>query len=88
MNSTVPRKDKNIFVPDFSSQSYLELPTLNNVATAFVIEIWFLTRSPNGLIFYNGQESNLKKGDFVSLNLVDGHLEYKFNLGSVIPHIR
>jgi len=58
------------------------------VATAFVIEIWFLTRSLNGVIFYNGQDSNVKNGDFVSLNLVNGQLEYKFNLGSAIPNVR
>jgi len=53
-----------------------------------VIEIWFLTRSLNGVIFYNGQDSNVKNGDFVSLNLVNGQLEYKFNLGSAIPNVR
>ena len=66
--------------------SYLELPTLKHVSKAFVIEIWFLTRSYDGMLLYNGQTSN-GNGDFVSLNLVNGLIQYKYDLGSGIANL-
>ncbi|KFM80719.1 Agrin, partial [Stegodyphus mimosarum] len=50
-----PKESEGIFVPDFNGQSYLEFPTLSNVRQAFNIEVWFLTRSLDGTLLYNGQ---------------------------------
>lgn len=36
-----------------------------------------MARSPNGIVLYNGQS----KGDFVELAIVDGYVQYSFNLG-------
>ncbi|KAG8193219.1 hypothetical protein JTE90_005566 [Oedothorax gibbosus] len=71
----------NIRIPDFSANSYMELPTLRNVKHAFSLEIWFLSRSPDGLILYNGQMMN-RKGDFIAVNLIDGYVNFVYNLGS------
>jgi agrin len=73
-------------VADFWGTSYLILPTLQNIARSFVIEIWFLSRDLDGLLFYNGQESFREKGDFISLNIINGLIEYKYNLGSRMPN--
>lgn len=51
------------------------------------MEVVFLTSSPNGLLFYNGQKTD-GKGDFVSLALHDGHLEYRYDLGKGAAVIR
>ncbi|CAL4063227.1 unnamed protein product [Meganyctiphanes norvegica] len=70
-------------IPDFDGDSYLELPTLENIGKSFAIEIWFMARSPNGVILYNAQKraNNVTTPDFISINLQDGHVEFSFNLG-------
>lgn len=65
---------------------FLELPCLDGVAKSFSIELWFLTEANDGLLIYNGQLNN-GRGDFISLNLVHGKLEFRFNLGSGIANI-
>ncbi|XP_067139289.1 agrin-like isoform X1 [Centruroides vittatus] len=76
----------NVFVPDFNGHAYLELPTLQNVGQAFTLEIWFLTRSKDGMILYNGQLSS-GRGDFISVNLINGYVEFRYDLGSGIANI-
>lgn len=44
------------------------------------MEVVFLAKNPSGMIFYNGQKTD-GKGDFVSLALHDGYLEYRYDLG-------
>nr|XP_033325096.1 agrin-like isoform X2 [Megalopta genalis] len=75
-----------LLVPEMSGDGFLELPCLDGVAKAFSIELWFLTRDPAGLLLYNGQLNN-GRGDFISLNLIHGRLEFRFNLGSGIANI-
>ena len=69
------------FVPAFTNEyrpnsisasqpSFLELPTLSHVSKAFHIEVWFLAKRGNGLILYNGQNSNGNR-DFLAINLVN-----------------
>lgn len=73
-------------IPELSGDGYLELPCLEGVSKTFSIELWFLTRATDGLLLYNGQLTN-GRGDFISLNLVQGRLEFRFNLGSGIANI-
>ena len=61
--------------------SFLELPTLSHVSKAFHIELWFLCQRLNGLLLYNGQNSN-GHGDFLSINLVGGRVQLRYDLGS------
>lgn len=70
-----------VLIPDLDGTSYIELPTLQNVGQSLSLEVWFLTRDENGLLLYSGQSKN-GRGDYVSLNLVDGHVQFKFDLGS------
>lgn len=39
-----------------------------------------MANDSNGLIFYNGQKSD-GKGDFISLGLYSGILEFRYDLG-------
>ncbi|XP_070168751.1 agrin isoform X6 [Polyergus mexicanus] len=75
-----------LLIPEMNGNGYLELPCLEGIAKAFSIELWFLTRANDGLLLYNGQLNN-GRGDFISLNLVHGRLEFRFNLGSGIANI-
>ncbi|XP_063988632.1 agrin-like isoform X5 [Diachasmimorpha longicaudata] len=73
-------------VPEFTGDGFVELASLEGVSKAFSIELWFLTRANDGLLLYNGQMNN-GRGDFISLNMVQGKLEFRFNLGSGIANI-
>ena len=85
--STVDAELTEFLIPEMQGNGYLELPSLEGVAKTFSIELWFLTRSNDGLLLYNGQLSNNNKGDFISLNLINGRLQFRFNLGSGIANI-
>uniref|UniRef100_A0A674GJY3 Agrin n=1 Tax=Taeniopygia guttata TaxID=59729 RepID=A0A674GJY3_TAEGU len=72
------------FLPQFSGSSYLELPGLQSFVPGLPdrmsLDLVLLARRPRGLILYNGQRSD-GGGDFVSLALHGGHLEFRFDLG-------
>ncbi|XP_055852280.1 neurexin-1a isoform X2 [Episyrphus balteatus] len=59
-----------------SKHSYVGLPMLKAYAT-ISIDFRFKTVEPNGLLLYNGGRRN----DFVSIELVNGHIHYTFDLG-------
>lgn len=46
-----------------------------------------MANDSNGLIFYNGQKSD-GKGDFISLSLNNGILEFRYDLGKGPATIR
>lgn len=46
-----------------------------------------MANDSNGLIFYNGQKSD-GKGDFISLSLHEGILEFRYDLGKGPATIR
>lgn len=46
-----------------------------------------MANDSNGLIFYNGQKSD-GKGDFISLSLNSGYLEFRYDLGKGPATIR
>uniref|UniRef100_A0A7M4E379 Agrin n=1 Tax=Crocodylus porosus TaxID=8502 RepID=A0A7M4E379_CROPO len=72
------------FLPEFNGFSYLELSGLQtfvpDIQEKLSMEVVFLAKNPSGMIFYNGQKTD-GKGDFVSLALHDGYLEYRYDLG-------
>ncbi|XP_072942741.1 agrin-like isoform X4 [Epargyreus clarus] len=72
--------------PQFNGTSYIELPPLEGLGKAFRIELWFLTNRFSGMLLYTGQ-SNKAKGDFIAINLVNGYLQFRYNLGSGIANI-
>ncbi|XP_063822042.1 agrin-like isoform X2 [Ostrinia nubilalis] len=73
--------------PQFNGTSYIELPPLEGLGKAFRIEIWFLTNRFSGMLLYTGQSNNKAKGDFVAINLVNGYLQFRYNLGSGVANI-
>lgn len=72
--------------PEFNGSSFLQLPRLDGIGRTFSIDIVFLPKAHNGILLYSGQLRN-GKGDFISLNLIHGHLQFRFNLGSGIANM-
>lgn len=67
-------------VPHFNGKAYLELRRLQ-AYQGLSLEIEFKAYSSDGLLLYNGQTMT-GAGDFLSLALRDGHVEFRYNLGS------
>ncbi|XP_034733623.1 agrin isoform X4 [Etheostoma cragini] len=66
------------FIPSFGGQSYLAFPTMSAYHTVR-IAMEFRASEMTGILLYNGQEG---KKDFISLALVNGKVELRFNTGS------
>ncbi|XP_058499022.1 basement membrane-specific heparan sulfate proteoglycan core protein isoform X3 [Solea solea] len=82
-------------MPYFAQEplSYLTLPTIKNAYKVFSIKINFRPDNVDGLILYagmilfNGQRKTTG-ADFISLGLVGGRLEFRFDVGSGMATIR
>ncbi|XP_017274656.1 basement membrane-specific heparan sulfate proteoglycan core protein isoform X4 [Kryptolebias marmoratus] len=82
-------------MPYFAQEplSYLTLPTIKNAYKAFNIKINLRPDNVDGLILYagmilyNGQRKSTG-ADFISLGLVSGRLEFRFDVGSGMATIR
>ncbi|KAG5281836.1 hypothetical protein AALO_G00049330 [Alosa alosa] len=82
-------------MPYFTQEplSYLTLPTIKNAYKSFSIKITFRPDNVDGLllyagmILYNGQKRTTG-ADFISLGLVGGRPEFRFDVGSGMGHIR
>uniref|UniRef100_A0A8C7Y9E3 Agrin n=1 Tax=Oryzias sinensis TaxID=183150 RepID=A0A8C7Y9E3_9TELE len=66
------------FIPSFGGQSYLAFPTMKAYHTVR-IAMAFRASEMNGVLLYNGQRGSK---DFISLTLVNGKVELRFNTGS------
>ncbi|XP_067095244.1 LOW QUALITY PROTEIN: agrin-like [Osmerus mordax] len=75
---------KGAYLPLFSGDSYLELKGLHlyghDPPQKVSMTVVLMANSSNGMIFYNGQKTD-GKGDFISLSLNDGILEFRYDLG-------
>ncbi|XP_042159508.1 agrin isoform X1 [Oncorhynchus tshawytscha] len=75
---------KGAYMPFFSGDSYLELKGLHtyghNLHQKVSMTVVLMANESNGMIFYNGQKTD-SKGDFISLSLNDGILEFRYDLG-------
>uniref|UniRef100_A0A669CHP6 Heparan sulfate proteoglycan 2 n=1 Tax=Oreochromis niloticus TaxID=8128 RepID=A0A669CHP6_ORENI len=76
-------------MPYFAQEpsSYLTLPTIKNAYKAFNIKVNFRPDNVDGMILYNGQRRTTG-ADFISLGLVGGRLEFRFDVGSGMATIR
>ncbi|XP_028266709.1 basement membrane-specific heparan sulfate proteoglycan core protein isoform X11 [Parambassis ranga] len=76
-------------MPYFTQEplSYLTLPTIKNAYKSFSIKINFRPDNVDGMILYNGQRKTTG-ADFISLGLVGGRLEFRFDVGSGMATIR
>ncbi|XP_047662867.1 agrin isoform X7 [Tachysurus fulvidraco] len=75
---------KGAYIPYFNGDSYLELKGLHlyghDLRQKVSMTVVLLANDSNGMIFYNGQKTD-RKGDFISLALNDGILEFRYDLG-------
>ncbi|XP_031421933.1 basement membrane-specific heparan sulfate proteoglycan core protein isoform X10 [Clupea harengus] len=76
-------------MPHFTQEplSYLTLPTIKNAYKSFSIKITFRPDNVDGMILYNGQKRTTG-ADFISLGLVGGRPEFRFDVGSGMATIR
>lgn len=68
-------EESPVETPAFSGLSFLEMEKLN-ANSRLSIELEFRTFSERGILLYNGQ-TPAGKGDFVSLAINDGHVEFR-----------
>ncbi|ESO11987.1 hypothetical protein HELRODRAFT_63300, partial [Helobdella robusta] len=67
---------------EFIGSSFLQFTGLRrNVLSFTEIEVHLKPKKNYGLILYNGYAKD-KTGDFISLSIVDGFVEYRFDLGT------
>ncbi|XP_044065868.1 agrin isoform X2 [Siniperca chuatsi] len=82
---------RGAYMPLFNRDSYLELKGLHlyghDLRQKLSMTVILMANDSNGLIFYNGQKSD-GKGDFISLSLNDGILEFRYDLGKGPATIR
>ncbi|XP_033101060.1 pikachurin-like [Anneissia japonica] len=72
----------NLVVPSFEGYSYLAFDGLNkNHLTFFELSMIVKPHKYDGVLAYCAQSSD-GKGDFLSLNLVGGYVEFRFDCGS------
>ena len=69
-------------IPKFGGHSYLMYEGLDRKVLSYTdIEIVLKPSHPEGLIIYNGYTHD-RIGDFVSLAMKEGFLEFRFDLGT------
>ncbi|XP_078110555.1 agrin isoform X2 [Sander vitreus] len=82
---------RGAYMPLFNGDSYLELKGLHlyghDLRQKVSMTVILMANDSNGLIFYNGQKSD-GKGDFISLSLNNGILEFRYDLGKGPATIR
>ncbi|XP_030588612.1 agrin isoform X2 [Archocentrus centrarchus] len=82
---------RGAYMPLFNGDSYLELKGLHlyghDLRQKVSMTVVFMANGSNGLIFYNGQKSD-GGGDFISLSLNNGILEFRYDLGKGPATIR
>ncbi|XP_072771994.1 agrin isoform X1 [Nerophis lumbriciformis] len=79
------------YMPSFNGDSYLELKGLHlyghDLRQKVSMTLVLMANNSDGIIFYNGQKSD-GKGDFISLSLNRGFLEFRYDLGKGPATIR
>ncbi|XP_069467045.1 basement membrane-specific heparan sulfate proteoglycan core protein isoform X3 [Ambystoma mexicanum] len=71
-----------VSTPSFSGEdSFISYPPLTNIQYDLRVDMEFKPLSPNGLLFYSGGKPAPVE-DFISLAMVNGHLEFRYELGS------
>nr|XP_046252510.1 agrin isoform X4 [Scatophagus argus] len=82
---------RGAYMPLFNGDSYLELKGLHlyghDLRQKLSMTVILMANDSNGLIFYNGQKLD-GRGDFISLSLNDGILEFRYDLGKGPATIR
>jgi len=72
----------------FDGMSFLQFVGLQRSVLSFThVEMIIKPTAHNGLVFYNGYRKR-PSGDFISLALKDGFVEFRFDLGTGPAYIR
>ncbi|XP_065220791.1 pikachurin-like [Planococcus citri] len=79
--------DVEIRIPRFSGQSWLAFPALRAAYKHIQLEIEFRPESWDGILFLTGERDDLA-GDFVSVVLYEGFVEFRFDCGSGVGVVR
>ena len=77
-NAEIDKKDKLVQYPITFKSPGAFLTTRLNLYSTFTIFFQLKTTQPNGLVMYNGDGT----GDFFALELVNGLIQYVYNVGS------
>ncbi|XP_046324592.1 basement membrane-specific heparan sulfate proteoglycan core protein isoform X2 [Marmota monax] len=67
--------------------SYLALPALTNTHHELRLDVEFKPLAPEGILLFSGGKAGPVE-DFVSLAMVGGHLEFRYELGSGLAVLR
>ncbi|XP_012936934.1 agrin [Aplysia californica] len=70
-----------VFVPQFTGDSYMELPLEEKLSMSMSVTVWFKSLKPDGVILFVTQEPG-GNGDFVCLTVERKKLVFSFFLGS------
>lgn len=62
-------------------ESYIAYPPLTNVHDDLRVELDFKPLERNGLMFFCGGKK-MKVEDFVTISMVEGHVEFRYELGT------
>lgn len=75
-------------IPSFNGTSHLQFVGFGDKAVMFTEVLMVIKpNKADGLFLYNGQKMD-RTGDFISLNLINGYVEFRFDLGSGAAVIR
>ena len=67
----------------FEGDSFMSFPGIEGAVRQLKFAVEFMAlKSSNMLLLYNGQKTYPARGDFISLAINDGRIEFRFNLGS------
>lgn len=78
---------EDILIPQFEHGSYVELVPLEKVQHRFSVEIEFKSDGDDGVIMF-AQEKYDGTGDFIAILLVNGYLEFRYDLGDGVVILR
>ncbi|XP_069096158.1 basement membrane-specific heparan sulfate proteoglycan core protein isoform X2 [Pleurodeles waltl] len=71
-----------VTTPSFNGEdSFISYPPLTNIHYELRVDMEFKSFSPNGLLFFSGGKPAPRE-DFVSLAMVNGYMEFRYELGS------
>ena len=59
---------------------------ISSIKFSLFVQVWFLSRSTNGVLLYNGGQSS-GSGDFISINIINGIVQLSYDLGSGVAKI-
>ena len=62
-------------------ESYIAYPPLTNIHDDLRVELEFKPQERDGLMFFCGGKKT-KVEDFVAISMVDGHVEFRYELGT------